>query len=429
MARVIVVGSGISGLATAWHLAKEHEVLVLEANDEPGGNVRSETVEGFVFDKAANGWLDNEPAVDRLLAELDVEVVKATDGARYVVLEGRLVELPKTPGEFLGSPILPWWAKLRAACEPLMPRGPDEESVASFARRRLGDRALSNLVAPMVSGVYAGDPERLSLAACFPKLKQMEQEHGSLILAANGRGFGPKGRLTTVRGGAGALTQALSRGLTVHTGAGVDTIEPGWRVRGPHVDEAADAVVLAVPGHAASKITASLDTELSVGLEGIEYASVAVVCAGLPRTDDLPQGFGALVPFEEGLGILGTLFTCSIFPGHGPEDGFALRTILGGARNPVQAGLDPQELVAIARRDNEALLGPLPQARVTRVYQHARGIPQYTLGHRQRVAGIRAREAALSGLFLVGNHLEGVAVKDCVRNGEAAAARVREYLA
>ena len=431
MARVLVVGSGISGLAVAHWLSDGHELVVLEAAEEPGGNVRSEVVEGFVFDKAANGWLDDEPAVARLLDRLEVEEVKATDGARYVVLDGRLVALPTKPQAFLTSGVLPWWAKLRAALEPLMPRGPEEESVASFARRRLGDRALRNLVGPMVSGVYAGDPERLSLAACFPKLKEMEREHGSLILASRerGGGVGPKGRLTTVRGGAGALTRALTEGLEVRTGARVERIEPGWRVLGPELDERADAVVLATPAWASAEILRDLDAELAVGLEGIPYAGVAVVCAGLPKTDGLPEGFGALIPVEEGLGILGTLFTSSIFPGHGPEDGFALRTILGGARNPVQATLDPQELARIARRDNEVFLGALPEPLVTRVYAHVRGIPQYNLGHRERVRGIRERQAAHPGLFLVGNHLDGIGVKNCIANGELCAARVEEYLA
>lgn len=430
MARVLVIGSGISGLAVAAWLGEAHDVVVLEASDEPGGNVRSETVEGFVFDKAANGWLDDEPAVTRLLEKLDVDEVKAADGERYVVLSGQLVPLPKSPQAFLTSPILPWWAKLRAALEPLMPRGPDEESVASFARRRLGDRALQNLVGPMVSGVYAGDPERLSLAACFPKLKAMEQEHGSLLLASRkrGGGVGPKGRLTTLAGGAGALTQALAARVEVRCSARVERIEPGWRVLGPELDERADAVVLATPAHASASLIRALDSELAIGLEGIPYAGVAVVCVGLPRVDGLPSGFGALIPAEEKLGILGTLFTSSIFPSHGPADGFALRTILGGARSPVQASLDPQELTSIARRDNQAILGPLPEALVTRVYQHPRGIPQYTLGHRERVRSIRAREAEHPGLFLVGNHLEGIGVKDCISNGEACAERIESFL-
>ncbi|HJN75135.1 MAG TPA: protoporphyrinogen oxidase [Myxococcota bacterium] len=430
MARVIVVGSGISGLAVAAWLSEDHEVIVLEASDTPGGNVRSEVIEGFVFDKAANGWLDDEPAVARLLEKLDVEEVKATEGDRYVVLDGELVALPTSPKAFLTSPVLPWWARLRAMLEPLMRRGPDEESVASFARRRLGDRALRNLIGPMVSGVYAGNPERLSLAACFPKLKVMEREHGSLILAARhrGGGFGPKGRLTTLRGGAGELTLALAAGLDVRTGATVERIEPGWRVLGPELEMRCDAVVLATPAYTSATITRALDNELAAGLEATPYAGVAVVCAGLPRVDGLPDGFGALVPVEEGLGILGTLFTSSIFPGHGPEDGFALRTILGGARNPLQATLDPQELAAIARRDNEALLGPLPPPLVTRVYQHPRGIPQYVLGHRDRVRGVRATAAAHPGLFLVGNHLEGIGVKNCIAAGETCAARVGQWL-
>ncbi len=434
MARIVVVGSGISGLSTAEWLGTEHEVMVLEAGPHPGGNVQSETVDGFVFDKAANGWLDNEPLVAQLIERIQAtdQVLKAQDGTRYVVQDGRLVALPMKPQEFLLSPVLPWWAKLRIALEPFIGRHAGEETVAQFVRRRLGQQALENLVGPMVSGVYAGDPEQLSLDACFPRLRELETEHRSLILAMRALksdNAGPSGKLTTLHGGAGELTRRLACRLDTRCDQPVTRLErhgEGWRVG----DHEADAVVLACPAWASADLVRGLDLQLAASLEAIPYVGVAVVCSGLPRAGwSPPQGFGALIPQKEGFGILGTLFTGHIFPGHAPEDGVALRSILGGALNPMQATLPPAELGAIARKENERLLGKLPPARVERVYQHGRGIPQYVLGHPARVASIREREAQHPGLFLTGNHLHGIGVKNCVADSKRCADRVLEHLA
>ncbi|MED5371755.1 MAG: protoporphyrinogen oxidase [Myxococcota bacterium] len=438
MADILILGAGVSGLAVAEWLRDDHNVQVLEAGPGPGGKVSSEVVDGFTFDRAANGWLDNEPAMERLLlrAGLSQQVVKATPGGtRYVVVNGKMTALPAKPPQMLTSPVLTLGGKLRMAWDLFAPGFDGEESVAQFVRRRLGQEALERLVQPMVTGIYAGDVENMSVQGAFPKLKELERQHGSLLRGAIARRSaetGPSGTLTSLVGGAGVLTRTLAERATVHcnqAATGLERVGERWRVQTAQGSLDADAVVVGTPAYVAAELTAGLDTELSQALGAIPYAPVAVVGQGLPRSGwDPPEGFGVLVPEVERMGILGTLFTSSIFPSRAPEDGVTLRTLLGGALHPRQALLEPEALVEIARREVGKLVGELPPARVIRVYRHERAIPQYTLGHPGRVEVIEAAEQRHRGLVFVGNHLRGIGVKDCARTSEGAVRKLQEAL-
>lgn len=428
MANVVVVGGGISGLAAAEWLRDDHSVTVVDP--QPGGKVRTRRIQGFAVDEAANGWLDSEPAVGRLVDRLGLRqrLLPAEHGPRWLATGERLIEIPMKPPDMLTSQVLSWPGKLRAAADLVMPRGPEEETVAAFVRRRLGDEVLRRLVAPMVAGIHAGDTEALSLAGCFPKLKQLETDHRSLLLASRGRSAGPPGRLTTLTGGAGVLTETLVERADIVPSSCIG-LEPGppWRVLTDQGALEADAVVLACPGHV-SRGLLDFDDELPSLMGSFPYAPIAVVVAGLPMWDTAPKGFGFLVPPEEGRGILGTLFTSNSYPSHAPEGHVLIRTMLGGALNPLQASLELEGLVAIARRENERLLGPMPDALMTQVMVHPQGIPQYLLGHPQRVERLQAAAAPYEGLFLAGNHLRGIGVKDCMREGERVAEAVRAAL-
>jgi oxygen-dependent protoporphyrinogen oxidase len=434
MAHVLIIGAGISGLSVAEFLRDSHQVTVLEAGSEPGGKVRSERVQGFTFDKAANGWLDNGPGMQRLIARLNLgqQLIQAPLGdPRYVVSQGQMVALPSKPQGLLGSPLLTIGAKLRLIWELFAPGFDGEESIGQFMRRRIGPQPTERLVQPFVTGIYAGDVDNLSMQACFPALKDLEAEHGSLLRAVRKQGPPTPGRLTSLRGGAGALGQALaarSQVLFNHRAMEISHTRGQWTVVSDQGTHHADALVLAGPGHAMTQLK-GLDSTLAGSLGAIPYAPVAVVCQGLPKDGwSPPKGFGVLIPKAEKLGILGTLFTSSIFPSRAPEDGVTIRTIVGGALFPRQAALEPDALLEIARRDNAALLGPLPEPRVTRVYKHVRAIPQYTLGHLGRVAAVREATQAHPGLFVTGNHLDGVAVKACADAGEKLAGAVIAYL-
>ncbi len=435
--RVVVVGAGVSGLAAATFLAgRGAEVTVLEAAPLPGGNVRSLREDGYVVDQAANGWLDSEPAMTRLLEQtgLTDQIVPASGryNRRWIFADGRAHPLPGSPPAFLKSGLLSWAEKLRLMMELLVPRGggPDE-TVAAFAQRRLGPAAVDRLVAPMVAGVFGGDAENTALEAAFPRMVALEREHRSLILAMIrlGRGGAPPGRLQTLRGGAGALPEALALRLGARLRCGVPVTGlaragEAWRVQTADGAVEADAVVLATPAHAQAALLGGLDAEAAAALAAVPYAPIAVVALAFEpgAFATPPDGFGVLAARGADLGVLGALYASCIFPEQAPEGHVLVRLMLGGATDPAAAALDAQALEGRALAAVERLLGPPRSGPARRwLFRHPRGIPQYTPGHLGRVAAARAAEARLPGLLLTGNHLEGIGVKDCAKAGERVA--------
>lgn len=441
MESVVVVGAGISGLSVATFL--DAPPLVLEAADRPGGNVRTDAVDGRLLDRAANGWLDNEPAMARLLARagLTDRVVPASGAfaKRWIHADGRMHEAPLGPGALLRTRLLPASAKLRMLAEPFVPRGPRDQTVGAFVERRLGRVFAQRLVAPMVAGVHAGDAWQLSLAAAFPRMQELEDRYRSLFLAALrvGGGGAPRGRLQTLRGGAGELTDTLARRLgdRLRCGVRVEALRPrddGWSLRTTEGEIQARAVVLACPGFVQAELLRPLDADLADAVGAVPYAPVAVVATAWPLDawDAPPEGFGVLVAGDEDLGgVLGTLFTSNVFPHEGRPGEHLLRTILGGAPAPATLDDDDDGLVRRTLAALERFFGPPRRPpTLTHVHRHPRGIPQYTVGHPERVARVRALERRWPGLVLTGNHLEGVGVKDCAREGERTAARVEAIL-
>jgi len=443
MARVVIVGAGVSGLATATFLcAAGVDCTVLEAGAEAGGNVRTDRFDGRVLDRAATGWLDSEPAMGRLLDALALsdQIVPAShrSATRWVFADGRMHQVPSGLGTLLRSRLIPWWAKLRLLLEPLIRRGRGEESVYDFAARRLGRHFAERLVGPMVAGIFATHPSRLSLRAAFPRMYAMEQEHRSLLLALRaarkagkaGGPAGPGGHLQTLRGGAGALTDAMVTrlGEALQCATEVTSVRPkgtGWEVHTKDGALEADAVVLACPAPAQATIVRGLDADLASTLDAIPYAPVSVVISAWPAGafDRTPEGFGVLVAPGEDVGVLGTLFTSGVFPVQALEGEYLLRTMVGGAVDPEAALLPHQPLLDRVWASHRTFFGsqradPL----MVQVYRHPQAIPQYTMGHPGRVASVRAAQSRLPGLYFTGNHLEGVGVKDCA----AAAERVAE---
>jgi len=453
MSRVIVVGAGISGLAASTFLDDpDLDLTVLEAAPRAGGNVRSVREYGRVLDVAANGWLDNEPAMGRLLERTGLagEVVRASDKfkERWIFADGRMHAAPLGPLAMVTTRLIPWRAKLRMLLEPFIPRGleardpgeVDHESVGAWVERRLGPWFVDRMVGPMVAGIYAADPFDVSLRAAFPRMHELERDYRSLFLAMFRlrRGGQPSGHLTTLPGGAGALTEALAArlGSRLQTGVEVTGLErrgDGWRVLTAGGALEADAVVLASPAYASAKLVGELDPDAAVALADIPYSPVSVVVSAWPEGawERDPQGFGVLVARGEELGgVLGSVFTSCIFPDQAPADEILLRTLVGGGVHPEAAALPDDELIARARHAHEAFFGKeKSEPREVRIFRHRRGIPAYTPGHLGRVAVIRGAESRRSGLFFTGNHLRGIGVKDCARQGEELALRVREHLA
>lgn len=459
---VVVVGAGIAGLTVAFEILERGErlaarprVSVLEAAERAGGNIRTERVDGFLCEAGPTGFLDNAPATLTLARRLGLrERLRRADEAsaqRYVFRAGRLHRVPTGARDFLSTGVLSRRAKLRLLLEPFAGRAPaGDESVHAFATRRIGRSAADVLVDAMVAGVYAGDSRRLSLEATFPKMHAMEREHGSLFRAllarrraadaesTPGGPAGPGGTLTSFDGGFAELTDALARelGERVRLGCRVSRVVPlgqrGFRVlpsSGAPIE--ADAVVIACPAWDAAPMLADADAELGRVLGEIGTVPLAVVHTGF-RTlalGDQPRGFGFLVPRGQGLRMLGTLWPSQIFPGRAPDAASLLTTMVGGAHDPTAVDLDDKKLLALVRTELQAVMGFTVQPYMTRIIRWSRSIPQYTIGHPERLRALSHRTAEHGGLFLTGNSYRGVSVNSCVEDGAKTAESVLDFLA
>jgi oxygen-dependent protoporphyrinogen oxidase len=450
-----VVGAGITGLAAASWLEHDHgitDLLVLEASDRAGGKVYSELHDGHCLEWGPQGFLDNAPATIELaeLVGLEDQLVRADDAAadRYILRNGLLRTVPTSPIAFLGSDILPLPGRLRVLAEPFIRRRSTsgDESVFDFARRRIGRRAATILVDAMVTGVFAGDSRKLSLAATFPRMAAMEAEHGSLTRAmlarlrearAGGRKSGgpagPGGTLCTFKQGMGQLTGRLAERLgdRLRLSCPVERVERHdrrFRLTGPGLVVEADRLLLAPPATVAAGLLAPLVPAAVAPLQSIPVAPIAVVMSSYTDPDafSVPlDGFGFLVPGSEQIPILGTLFCHAIFPNQAPTGSLLLRTMLAGARDPAAVELDDDALGERTRQALRSVTGRNPEPDQTWIIRHQAGISQYTIGHLGRVK--TAEEAARSiGIELAGSPYRGVSVNDCIRQARTAASRLAE---
>jgi len=465
--RVVVVGGGIAGLATARAIrgeAPDAEVIVLESRDRPGGNVRTERIDGYLCEAGPNGFLDSAPATLAFVEDIGLTpyLLPSEDAARrrFIFRDERLHEVPLSPLAFLKSPLISTKGKLRLACEPLSRHAPAyDESILRFAERHIGREAAHVLVGSMVSGVYAGDAGELSLKSCFPKMHDMDAQYGSLVRAMiakrrqrrNENGVGaPAGRLTSFKDGMESLIRAAvaSLGDAVRTNRTVSEVRARRPLRDSRprlvgarsftvVSESqaieADAVVLAGPAAESADLLRELEPEAARQLNGITTAPLAVVCLGYDAAaltaDRGPlNGFGFLVPRGEGPRILGALWESSIYPGRAPGGKALLRVMIGGATDREAVDLDDADLLGIVRDDLRRTMGIRVLPAFVHVFRHRRGIPQYTIGHASRVARVELQLRTHPGLFVAGNSYRGVSINACIEDAPAVARQVAIHL-
>lgn len=454
MPRVVVVGAGVAGLAAALRLRErdpQADVVVLEAGARAGGTIATERAEGFVFEVGADSIITEKPwamalatrhgFADRLVP------TNPSDQRTSVVHGGRLHPLPE--GFLMLAPTALWplatsrlftlGGKLRMGLDLVLPRGRahEDESLASFVRRRLGREALERVADPLVGGIYTADPERLSLAASMPRFLEIERAHRSVILglrasanektrAAAGARYG---LFVSHRDGMGAFVDEMVRRLppgALRVGSPVDAVEPagrGWRIHAGGDTLDADALVLAVPAHVAAGLLRPLDAALANDLAAIGYASSATVTLGFRAADvagRLP-GFGFVVPHAEGRPLIASTFSSRKYPGRAAAGFELVRAYVGGARRPEMVERPDEELVRAVRQELRDLLGITGEPVLTRVHRQRRAMPQYAPGHLARVEAIEHRALAHPGLHLAGAAYRGVGIPDCIRSGEAAA--------
>lgn len=442
MDRIVIVGGGISGLSLAYALLESDpsaDVVVFESGKRPGGKIWTEKVNGFLCEGGVNGFLDNRPKTLELASKLLINPLRSSDAARkrYVFSEGKLNILPESPVSFLSSNLLSLYGRLRVMYEFFAPRGRiDNETLADFARRRLGKEAYEKLIDPMASGIYAGNPESLSLKSCFPKIFNLEEKYGSLIKgmiklqreakkSGNQKvGAGPGGTLTSFHDGMGMMIDSLKGYLKERLRAGSKVVSVERKNKGYAVSLSdgmvveTEILVIASPAYSASEILKNLDRHLSSVLSEIPYPSVAVVCFGYrkERIANKLDGFGFLIPYKECRKILGSLWDSSIFPGRAPAGYALLRSMVGGARASELAMQDDGRLIDIVAEELGHIMDIKVHPDFVKIYRHEKAIPQYNIGHDRKLKAVDEMLLKYKNLYLTGNAYRGIGVNDCIEN-------------
>jgi oxygen-dependent protoporphyrinogen oxidase len=443
-----VVGGGISGLVCAYVLRKAGiDAQLVEASPRPGGVIHSVTREGFLLELGPQSF-SGTPALRELCAELGIsnELLQAPPRApRYVLIDGQLRPVPLSPPAFFLSSLINGstkWAFVRDILGKSIP--PDgEESVADFVRRKFSAQLLDRLVGPFVSGIHAGDPERLSLRSAFPQLYEAEKSAGSIVrgmlrIAKSRKGARERPTLLTFRQGNETLIRALANKLgpallSETAVAGISYPEEGtFAIRlqshGREESVSAESVILTTPADITGKLLAQLDSSFDALLSPVEYAPVAVVSLGYRKSDvgHSLNGFGFLVPRSAGLRVLGSVWNSSLFPGRAPEGQALLTSFVGGATDATVATLEPQELASLVHREISPLLSVANAAFFSNVTIWPRALPQYNLGHADRLARLEQLRAQFPGIWVTGNYLRGPAIGSCVDQALAVAEEVRQ---
>ena len=454
MKRVVVIGGGISGLSLAYRLEErlpDAEVLVLEQSSRPGGTIETVRRDGFTVEGGPNGFPDNNPSTLDLARSVGLgdRLQAASESAsknRFLLLDERLRMLPSSMTTFLVSPLLSWRAKLRILTERYRrpPIPPGDESIDAFARRRLGGEIADTFVDAFVTGILAGDPKLLSVRAAFPRLANWERDHGSIFggmaharklwrAASPGK---RAGKMWSLQGGLSSLVEAVVGRLRTPPIYGVSVRRvlrdgPRWRVEADGQDVwSADAVALCCPAYRQAEALADLDPTLAGQIGAIEYNRVAVVAVGYAREDvpHSPEGFGYLSPQRTRRDVLGVQWCSSIYPGRAPEGMVLLRAMCGGWHRGEMVDWDDDRLLAAVRGELAVSMGVKEPPKFVHVVRWPKAIPQYRLGHLDRVATIEAQLAAHPGLFVGGNSYRGVALNDCVEQSGLLAARITTWV-
>ena len=460
--RRVVIGGGISGLTAACRLAElapQDEVLLLEAGPRLGGVLHTVRRDGFLIEQSADNFItDVSWGVELCRREGLAEELIPTDrtGRRALVVHrGRLTPVPEgfmllAPSRLwpmLTTPLLSLKGKLRLACEPLIAARPEsapEESLAEFTTRRLGREVFERIAAPLVAAIYGGDPTRLSVAATLPRFVEMERRHGSLMRGARQRQAAERGGnqsgaryglFVAPRQGISSLVDALAAKLptpSIRLNASVSAIgkELGgrWRL---HIDGqgeplSADAVVIAAPIHVAGKLLDSLDPPAAELCRSVELSSCAVVSLGydIRGTDFVPPGFGFVVPASENRPILAASFASAKFPQRAPAGHVLVRVFIGGSGLEDSVTFGDDALIEIAVAQLAELAGLRNEPVLSLVSRWPRSMPQYYVGHGERMERLTGRVAALGTMALAGNAYQGVGIPHCIHSGELAAEAV-----
>ncbi|HSF69127.1 MAG TPA: protoporphyrinogen oxidase [Nitrospira sp.] len=472
---VVVVGGGISGLATAFALQEQAAAAdvslrctVLESGSSWGGKIVTRKVGGLVTEAGPDSFLSQKPAGIELCTRLGLadQLINTNETGKkaFVLQGGRLHELPeglasfvpKQLGPFLRSGLLTWTGLMRMGLDVVVPRGPSEsdQSVAEFLRRRFGAQAFERVLEPLMAGIYAGDAEQMSLRASFPTFLELEQRYGSVIrgmmavrkkTSAIPAGGSKRTMFVSLRNGLGELVTALTtrlaqQGVELRLGCRVDALrvrsnQPGRWMYDLILDDGSalstEGLVLATPAYVSAELLRPL-TPMAAGLlEMIPYASTATVSLAYPAkaVAGAVEGFGFIVPRKEGRDLIAATWTSLKWPYRAPADQVLVRCYVGGVGREGILELDDEQLASRVRAELSDLCGIKPEPAFLEVNRWPKAMPQYTLGHLDRLTQLNAALSRYGGLVLTGAGYRGVGIPDCIREGTAAACLILRHLA
>jgi len=459
VAHIVVIGGGISGLAAAHRLVELSpgaQVTLIEASSRLGGTIRTDERDGFLLERGPDSFISEKPEAVALAKRLGLEsrLVQTNHEHRrsFIVRNGRLRPVPEgfqllAPSRiwpFLTTDIFSLAGKARMAADLILPRrsanGLSDESLSSFVRRRLGREALERMAQPMVGGIYTADPETLSLRATLPRFLDMERDHRSLILAMLRKGRREKGGTSGARyslflsfdRGMEVLVHALEKAVAsceIHLNTRVESIERqgGWKIKTDKANTIeADRVCLALPAYVAAELLTNINKTIATQLNQIKYASTATINLAYRRAaiQHPLNGFGFVLPFVEKRSLIACTFSSVKFADRSPDDHVLLRAFVGGALQPEMFALDETDMLQRVEKDLRELLGVSESPVFAEVAKWKNSMPQYEVGHLDRVQAIENAVAQLPNLTLAGNAYRGAGIPDCIRSGEAAAEKL-----
>lgn len=431
--RVGIIGGGISGLTSAALLKnKGFDVVLFEKSGRVGGNIQTVEIDGFKIEYAPNSLLKSPRLVDlikTLNLESEVTAANATNKKRYVLQNGTLKSLPVTIAKMATDDYFSLKARLRLLKEPFVrTKSPENESVAEFFERRLGREIVERAADPFIAGIYAGNPENLSVRAAFPRLYELEKEFGSLLVGSlrsktekTDKDFP---RTFSFVNGVQTLTDKLAENLdkSIKTNTTVEQIEKladgKWRVQTDSGEDIFDDLIISTPAESAARLIENLDANLSEQLKRIYYPPIAMVFFGVKKETlekDL-DGFGFLVPSSERRKILGTIWNSAVFENRAPVGYDLLTNFVGGARNAELFEKSDEELFEIVFDELKSILGLRSKPEFMHIKRWRRAIPQYLLGYEKVENGIAEFERENQGIHFCSNFYKGISVGDCVKN-------------
>lgn len=451
---VVIIGAGISGLATAYWLNKDgYDIKLLEYKKEAGGAMETLNEDGFLIDFGPNSGLETTPLIRQLVDEVglsgDMVYANEASNKRYILRNGELHQLPTSPPAFITTKLFSTRAKLRVMAEPFIGKSNDGyyQSMAQFVKRRLGQEFLDYAIDPFVSGVFAGDPYKLSVKSAFPKLYRLEELYGGLV---KGLIKGAKERkkraeqskqsakmfsfINGMQSFPKAIADKLKNKIEFESSVqSVERREKDWNVKyisaGITKEISADIILSTVPVQTASKIFSHLDSDFQKHSDAIYYPPVLVLYLAFNKNDILRKldGFGFLIPSKEQKSFLGAIWSSTIFPNRCNDDQAVFTLFIGGARSPYLFDLEKEKLISKVLSEFKQVMriSSNPVFLKERMWQRA--IPQYNIGYIEHENYFDKFEKENPGIFISGNFRGGISVGDCVKNSEVIAHRIKSF--